>query len=179
MQKWDDFRKISRIFVAQKFSCLQNFRKISQNFPKTFAKTINPLNLAVIRHAWYMWCNIFAITSHFRKLKTHMWVYVRIQLPKRKFHFRKIFAKISSRKLTLTPESLLMWNTWGMGLGLKGKFSFSYFRENLFSLFAKKAYESGWCFKTNRTTVLSTMEFKVVKSGWCFKTNRTTVMGMQ
>jgi hypothetical protein len=27
------------------------------------------------------------------------------------------------------------------GLGLKRKFSFSYFRENLFSLFAEKAYE--------------------------------------
>jgi hypothetical protein len=56
---------------------------------------------------------------------------VRIQLPlgpKRKFHFRifakfsrnfcangKIFAKISLRKLTLMAESLLMWNTWGMG----------------------------------------------------------------
>jgi hypothetical protein len=31
------------------------------------------------------------------------------------FAVREIFAKISLRKLTLIAESLLMWNTWGMG----------------------------------------------------------------
>jgi hypothetical protein len=41
-----------------------------------------------------------------------------------------------------------------------------------------KIVKSGWCLKTNRTTVLSTMHFNVVKSGWCFKTNRTTIMDM-
>jgi hypothetical protein len=25
--------------------------------------------LTVIGHAWYMWCNSFAITSHFRRIK--------------------------------------------------------------------------------------------------------------
>jgi hypothetical protein len=27
----------------------------------------------------------------------------------------KFFAKISLRKLTLQAETLLIWNTWGMG----------------------------------------------------------------
>jgi hypothetical protein len=36
---------------------------------------------------------------------------------------------------------------------------------------------SGWCTKTNRTTILS-MHFIIVKSGCCFKTNRTTVLSM-
>jgi hypothetical protein len=34
-----------------------------------------------------------------------------------------------------------------MRLGLKRKFSFSYFRENLFSLFAKKAYKNNKNFR--------------------------------
>jgi hypothetical protein len=108
-------RNIAKFRFFRKNFCFRTiFAKISRNFPRTFAKTKkNPLNLAVIRHAWYMHaCMLFfAMTSHFRKLKTHMWVYVRIQLslrPKRKFHFRKIFAKISSRKLMLPAESLLM-----------------------------------------------------------------------
>jgi hypothetical protein len=37
--------------------------------------------------------------------------------------------------------------------------------------------KSGWCFKTNRTTVMD-LHFPVVYSGWCFKTNRTTVLSM-
>jgi hypothetical protein len=89
MWKWDDFCEISLNFISQKFS----------------QKTKNPLNFAVIRHAWYMWCNVI---YHFRKIK----------ISRKYEHFRtnaKIFSKISSRKLTLIAESLLMWNTWGMG----------------------------------------------------------------
>jgi hypothetical protein len=104
-----------------------NFR-----FRENVAKTKNPLNLTVIRHARYMWCNF--LPSHFRRIKRHMWGNFRIQLPlgpKRKFQFRifakfsrkyenfraktKIFAKIPLLKLTLIAELLLMWNTWGMG----------------------------------------------------------------
>jgi hypothetical protein len=74
------------------------------------------------------------------------------------------------------------------------KFIFA-FREKSLRTFAKtKMYEktdagngkyceisydviSGWCFKTNRTTVMD-MHFSIVYSGWCFKTNRTTVLSM-
>jgi hypothetical protein len=35
--------------------------------------------------------------------------------------------------------------------------------------------KSGWCFKTNQTTVMD-KHFSIVYSGCCFKTNRTTVL---
>jgi hypothetical protein len=65
-----------------------------------------------IQHAWYMWWNFFDITSHFRRIKRNMWGNVGIQLPLGP-NENFIFAKI--RKFTLKAETLLIWNTWGMG----------------------------------------------------------------
>jgi hypothetical protein len=61
-------------------------QKSHENLAKIFAKTKNPLNLTVIRRKY----------ENFRANA-------------------KNFAKISLRKLALIAESLLMWNTWGMG----------------------------------------------------------------
>jgi hypothetical protein len=60
------------IFAKMRKSCEKG--RFSRNFVSreySFSKTKNPLNWTVIRHAWYMWCNCCAITSHFRrKIKT-------------------------------------------------------------------------------------------------------------
>jgi hypothetical protein len=55
--------------------------------------------------------------------KLHFRIFTKIFAKIRKFsrkyeHYRenaKIFAKISLRKLTLKAETLLIWNTWGIG----------------------------------------------------------------
>jgi hypothetical protein len=48
--------RFSQNFVLQKFLFLhKNFHK---NLTKIFAKTKNPLNLTVIRHAWYCACGV-------------------------------------------------------------------------------------------------------------------------
>jgi hypothetical protein len=56
--------RFSRNFVS---------RKSLENFAEIFWKTKNLLHFTVIRHAWYMWCNFFAITSHFTRIKRYMW----------------------------------------------------------------------------------------------------------